>query len=216
MAGGDDRLQQYFDGELTGEAADAVRLELEESSEVRAKLEGLAQLRTLLARAADDRGDEIDSDALFAGITAKLATASDDDDPMLPVGDEADDEASAEPPRSARPQLGVIPGGKKADTTAAPAAKKRSNAVWLGTAAVLAVAAAVLLIVLPRVGGGGQTGPDAPLAAAPPPGSEVVDVDFGYSTGAIFSVEGQEGERLAVVWISDDKPIVGESEERMQ
>ena len=43
-------------------------------------------------------------------------------------------------------------------------------------------------------------------------------MDFGYSTGAIFSVEGQEGERIAVVWISDEKPAVDdvESEERIQ
>lgn len=202
MAGSEDRLQQYFDGELTGDDADAMRRELEESSEVRAKLEGLAHLRTLLTRAAEERGDEVDSEALFAGITAKLAESSGDDDPMFPASRE---------PEPARPKLGVIPGGKAPEKRT----PKRANVVWIGTAAVLAIAAAVLLAVV-RPFGTGDTEPVQPLAKATPQGSEVVDVDFGYSTGAIFSVEGREGERIAVVWISDDKPLVDESVERIQ
>lgn len=212
MAGSEDRLQQYFDGELTGEAAEAVRREIEDDTAVRAKLEGLAHLRTLIARAAEDRGDEIDSDALFAGITAKLGAASEDDDPMLPVEEE--------PAAPKRPALGVIPGGKvtggkvtSGKVDAAPKTakdvsheKKKSNVVWIGTAAVLAAAAAVLLVVLEPFDGGAVP-TDDPIAVAPPPGSEVVDVDFGYSTGAVFSVEGQEGHRYAVVWISDEAPI---------
>ena len=220
MAASEDLLQQYFDGELTGEAAEAVRSELDESADARAKLEGLAHLRMLLARGAEERGDEIDSDALFAGITAKLASESDDGDPMLGdpmLGEDELDEArpAAKP---ARPQLGVIPGGAtKAEAPPVTLHKKSNNAVWIATAAVLAMAAAVLLVVLQPFGGGEEL-PRPPMAAAPPPGSEVVEVDFGYSTGAIFSVEGQEGERIAVVWISDEKPAVeaDESEERIQ
>ncbi len=220
MAASEDRLQQYFDGELTGEAAETVREELDESAEARAKLEGLAHLRMLLARGAEERGDEIDSEALFAGITAKLASASDDGDPML-GRDELAEERPAEKP--ARPALGVIPGG--ATTKSEPARseppvtlhKKSNRALWIATGAVLAMAAAVLLVVLQPLGGGEEL-PETPTTAAPPPGSEVVEVDFGYSTGAIFSVEGQEGERIAVVWISDDKPAVDvdEGEERVQ
>lgn len=217
MAASEDRLQQYFDGELTGEAAEAVRRELEESAEVRAKLEGLAHLRMLLARGAEERGDEIDSEALFAGITAKLASESDDGDPML-AKDELDEEEAKPAAKPDRPQLGVIPGGRSAEAPPVTLREKKSSkVVWIATGAVLAMAAAVLLVVLQPFGGG-ETLPDAPLAAAPPPGSEVVEVDFGYSTGAIFSVEGQEGERIAVVWISDEKPAVDdvESEERIQ
>ncbi len=55
------------------------------------------------------------------------------------------------------------------------------------------------------------------VAEAPPPGTEVEQVDFGYSTGAVFSVEGSEGERYAVVWISDEKPTLDQdSQERLQ
>jgi hypothetical protein len=220
----EDRLQQYFDGELTGEAAEAVRKELEDSAEVRAKLEGLAHLRMLLARGAEDRGDEIDSEALFAGITAKLAAPAsesdgDDADPMLGKDEALDEEEARPAAKPARPQLGVIPGGApKSEAPPVTLQKKSNNVVWIATAAVLAMAAAVLLVVLQPFGGGEGNLPETPLAAAPPPGSEVVEVDYGYSTGAIFSVEGQEGERIAVVWISDDKPEVddGESVERIQ
>lgn len=206
MAGSEDRLQQYFDGELTGEAAEAVRQELEESSEVRAKLEGLSHLRTMLIAAAEERGDEVDSEALFAGIAAKLAEGElaegelTDDDPMLPAA-----------PATPRPALGVIPGGKKTEPAPKPARKRVSNVVWIGSA--LAVAAAVLLFVM-RPDGADPNVPDVPIAAAPPPGSEVVDVDFGYSTGAVFSVEGQQGQQYAVVWISDEAP--GGAPERVQ
>ncbi|MCZ7678686.1 MAG: hypothetical protein M5U28_07905 [Sandaracinaceae bacterium] len=122
----------------------------------------------------------------------------------------------AEP--AGRPALAVVQGGKRSEgKRSEPVAQppKRSNVVWIGITATLAVAAAVLLVVLRPWSGTGET--DVPLAAAPPPGSEVVEVDFGYSTGAIFSVEGQEGEHYAVVWISDEKPEVeDETEERVQ
>lgn len=203
MAGSEDRLQQYFDGELTSEAAEAVRQELEESSEVRAKLEGLSHLRTMLVAAAEEHGDEVDSEALFAGIAAKLAESAEGelaDDPMLPAA-----------PATPRPALGVIPGGKKAEPAPKPAKKRVSNVIWIGSA--LAVAAAVLLFVM-QPDGADPNVPDVPIAAAPPPGSEVVDVDFGYSTGAVFSVEGQQGQQYAVVWISDEAP--GGAPERVQ
>lgn len=204
--GSEDRLQQYFDGELADGEAAALRAKLESDEELRAKLEGLAHLRKLMVAGAQDRGDEVDSDALFGAISARLGNAAaEDDDPMLPL-DEAE-------PATARPPLAVVPGGKKAEP-AQPKAKPRRNVAWIGIAATLAVAAAVLLFVL-RPFDFGTTEPTTPMAEAPPPGSEVVEVDFGYSTGAIFSVEGQEGEHYAVVWISDEKPDL-EAEERIQ
>lgn len=209
MAGArsDDRLQQYFDGELAGAEAEALRREIEADESLRAKLEGLAQLRTLLVAGAEAQGDEVDSESLWAGIESRLATAAEaDDDPMLPR-DEVDE---AEP---ARPALGVIPGGKATEAT-----KPRTNVVWIGLATTLAIAAAVLLVVLRPFdfGAGDDTDGGGPVADAPRPGSEVEEVDFGYSTGAIFSVEGQEGERYAVVWISDEKPAVEGGQERLQ
>ncbi len=196
----DDRLQQYFDGELTDAEAAELRAAIEEDEALQGKLEGLAHLRTMLVSAAEERGDEIDSEALWSGISARLGEGSElDDDPMLPP---ENDEVS-------RPGLSVVKGGKKA-ASARPAAGKPArgnNVVWIGVASVIALAAAVLLVVMrPFDLGSGTT----PQASAPPPGSEVVEVDFGYNTGAIFSVEGQEGEHYAVVWISDEKPDVDE------
>lgn len=202
--GSEDRLQQYFDGELADAEASELRAELEGDEALRAKLEGLAHLRTLLVAGAEERGDEVDSEALWSGITARLGEEADDDDPMLPADE-------AEP--IARPALSVVRGGRQSEPVALQ--PKRSNAVWIGVATTLALAAAVLLVVLRPFGGTEE--PDVPLAAAPPPGSEVVEVDFGYSTGAIFSVEGQEGEHYAVVWISDEKPEVDDdAQERVQ
>lgn len=195
-ASSDDRLQQYFDGELSADDAAALRLELEADGELRAKLEGLAHLRTLLVAAAEERGDEVDADALFARIGAELASDE----------DSADEPSEAAP---ARPALGVVQGGKT--SSAEPA--RRTNVVWIGVAATLAIAAAVLLVVLRPFDDGGTV----PVASAPPAGSEIESVDFGYSTGAIFSVEGQEGEHYAVVWISDEKPeLEDETQERIQ
>jgi hypothetical protein len=218
MAGSEDRLQQYFDGELEGARAESVRAELERNPELRAKLEGLAHLRRLLVDAAEQRGDEVDSDALFARITAKLATAEDveDDDPMLPP-----DEAT--PVHVMRPALKLVANGRTAEAAKPAAATKpatsngpakKRNVIWIGVGTALAIAAAVLLIVLDPFGAGRS--PEMPVAAAPPPGTEVIEVDFGYSTGAVFSVRGQEGERYAVVWISDENPAVGRSDERVQ
>lgn len=206
MAGArsDDRLQQYFDGELAADDADALRRELEADDELRAKLEGLAHLRTLLVAAAEERADEIDSEALFGRILDKLEA------PTAGAAETSPSAAleSAALESEARPALKVVDGGKsRATSTERPAG---SNVVWIGVAATLAVAAAVLIAVLKPFGLGGSssgTGTDG-LAAAPPPGSEVVEVDFGYSTGAIFSVEGQSGEHYAVIWISDEKPSV--------
>ncbi len=201
----DDRLQQYFDGELAGAETDALERELEADAELRAKLEGLAHLRTLLVAAAEEQGDQLDSEAMWAGIESRLGAEAEEDDPMFPA--EVD-------PEPARPALGVIPGGKPAEHERREP-KRRNNVVWIGVATTLAIAAAVLLVVVKPfdLGAGGSD----PLAEAPPPGTEVEQVDFGYNTGAVFSVEGQEGEQYAVVWISDEKPTIDENgQERLQ
>jgi hypothetical protein len=197
MAGvsSEDRLQQYFDGELEGDEAEALRRALPEDAELRAKLEGLAHLRVLLVAAAEERGDEVDSDALWERVAARLGEEEQE------AGEDEEDEPLEEA-SPARPRLEALPGGR----APSPATTKRpSNVVWIGVSAALAIAAAVLLYVVRSDDGAG-----APMAGAPPPGSEVVEVDFGYSTGAVFSVEGQEGERYAVVWISDEKPSFDE------
>jgi hypothetical protein len=221
----EDRLQQYFDGELTGEAAEVVRRELDD--EQRAELEGLEHLRTLLRAGAEEASADLDADALFASIEARLDEddrEDADDDPLFPRP-VADEPAEARP---ARPQLAVVAGGK-ADAPAPaepPGADGSHTGLWIGAVATGLAAAAALILWMTRpaddVGSvedpGATPDPGATVAeAAPPPGSEVEEVDFGYSTGAVFSVEGNEGEQYAVVWISDEKvPVDDEPEERIQ
>jgi hypothetical protein len=66
------------------------------------------------------------------------------------------------------------------------------------TVTILAAAAAFVLVF------GRRGGEQIEHAAAPVHhGSEIVEVDFGSNAGTHFSVEGERGERLAVVWIDD-------------
>ncbi|HJL18187.1 MAG TPA: hypothetical protein RMH99_21160 [Sandaracinaceae bacterium LLY-WYZ-13_1] len=221
----DDRLQQYFDGELAGEDAEVLRRELETDEALRAELDGLEQLATLLRASADARAHEVDGDALFAAIEAKLEVegeAGDDDDPLFPT------EAPAEV-RERRPKLSVVAGGRAEAEAAAPPARDEKTphdgpgtGTWIGIAATAIAAAAALVFWLTRpsdrVDEPGDRGAPTVAEHEPPPGSEVEDVDFGYNTGAVFSVEGDEGEQYAVVWISDEKVSdEGErTEERIQ
>lgn len=207
----DDILQQYFDGELSAEEAAVVRRELAEDEELSQKLEGLERLRELMRAGAEEASEDLDSEALFSRIEAALEEDVVDDDPMFPT--------------QKTPGLRVVRGGQKA---APPAPPRR---VWTGiVGGALAAAAAVALLLLIPSDPGHQvaTGPDhereEPVEVEPPPGSEIVEVDFGYNTGAIFAVEDpDEGARYAVVWISDEKVEDGldavpepESEQRIQ
>ena len=223
MSSRDDQLlSQYFDGELPAEEAAALRAELAEDATLRAKLEGLEHLSMLLRTGAEAAADELDDEALFARITARAAEVADDDDPMFPA-EVLEDEPIAPVVEAPRPGLRVVPGGKvpKVAEREVPAkvVPPRRTGLWVIGGTALAAAAAVLFFVLrgnPFAGDStGAGNDDIATLAAPPPGSEVEEVDFGYSTGAIFSVEGQEGEHYAVVWISDEK-IEPEGEERLQ
>lgn len=214
----DDRLMQYFDGELSSEEMDVVRAELEGDEELRAKLDGLEHLRELMRTGVEEVGADLDADALFAAVEAKLAEEGEaDDDPMFPepVAEEPATGREGAEEAEARPALEVLDGGK-AGRESVPAEVVREEApsrtgLWIGVAGGLAAAAAVLFFLLRTpsgvddTGGGGEGTDPTPVVAAPP-GSEVEDVDFGYSTGSIFTVEDpEEDTRYAVVWISDEK-----------
>lgn len=86
-----------------------------------------------------------------------------------------------------RPALRAVPGS-------------RERRVWGAAATGFAAAAAIFLAVIAWPEGGPQ---DAGQLAIR--GSEVLEVDFGTSTGTIFEVEGGAGESLAVVWIDDEQ-----------
>ena len=67
------------------------------------------------------------------------------------------------------------------------------------TVTILAAAAAFVLVYGRR-----SAPPETERVALPAPqGSEIVEVDFGSNAGTHFTVEGEHGEKLAVVWIDD-------------
>ncbi|MEZ4339211.1 MAG: hypothetical protein R3B82_21535 [Sandaracinaceae bacterium] len=192
----DETIQRYFDGELPPDEMEAVRLRLEEDEELAQKLEGLSHLGSMLrATLAPEHVEAPDGDAMFAAIQRALAEPE-------TSAKEADD-AEAAP---ASPGLRVLDGGKKT-APVAPAEAPSRGPIWLGVGAVVLAAAAALwfFVLRPAQTTPGGEGSDRVATAEPPPGSEVEEVDFGWSTGAIFQVE-DEGAQYAVVWISDEKP----------
>jgi anti-sigma factor RsiW len=88
----DEKLQMFFDGELTPEEEAAVRRSLEGSPEGMAQLRDWKQLREAMKSASKDWAGEIDSDALFARIEAEIST------PVVPIE---------------QPALRVVPGGRE-------------------------------------------------------------------------------------------------------
>jgi len=213
----DHQLQEYFDGELSLEDAEALRLEIEADEELQAKLEGLSHLRVLIRGALAPEHLEIPSgDAMFSAIEAQLG--------------EPEAEESADADVQAAPALRVVDGGKSSKTE--PETKPDAKPpVWIGVVGLTLAAAAALWFFVLRPGDTGTVpggdDPTGPIAALqPPPGSEIEQIDLGHSTGAIFQVE-DEGARYAVVWIGDEKPsdlmpsaldtnVVDPDEERIQ
>ncbi len=233
---GDERLMQYFDGELSSEETDVMRAELDGDDDLAARLAGLAHAQDLVrgafAGAVSDLEDApaYDADAMFAAITARAGADVADDDPMLPA--EVLDESPAEEENAAeeeeddarvvdapeRPALRVVPGGKPADEVPAevihPAEPPSRTGVWLGVAGVLAAAAALFFFLRPP---SAVNDPGGDPVAAAPAGSEVEDVDFGYSTGSIFTVDDpEEDAQYAVIWISDEDVVREDPDDDVQ
>lgn len=196
-----DELQQLFDGELDPGSPEFLETGLLESELAQAHLAQFGALADLLR---DEMGEEaphvqeLDSAALFADIERGI---------------------EAEKASEANPRLRLIEGG-------------RQRRAIVTTVVALAAAAALFFMLRPSGPFGGDAVGD-PLARGDhpvmddprevlveqsdhdvviieaPPGSEVEDVDFGANTGTVFSVEGAEGESLAVVWIDEGNPKGG-------
>lgn len=186
----EEKLQQYFDGELPESEADEVRRALETSDEARRRLEQLGRLHSLIAMAAEDAAADMPSDDLFAKVRAGI--------------DEQKRRGYGEPFR-------VVPGEGQRPTHI------EGWKVGVSAGIGLAVAAAVLLFVLATESEGPvvETGPAvdpqveiseevAVTTIETPQGSEVEEVDFGRNIGTVFEVEGEAGEPIAVVWINDE------------
>lgn len=243
----DTRLHRYFDGDLSADEAERVRRALDADPALRAKLEGLREVRAVVRESAAGAGS-IDTDDLWARIEAGLSAEAPGAEELPAASLTTPPETVAAAPvradaargeAGARPQLRAIPGGGgpggggpggqqggagRAPTSSAlrPAAEPRGRRIVGIVVGALALAAAILLIVLRP----GEPGPaDAPIAEGPgategrDPGgldldtvgeevasTEVLEVDFGDNSGAIFSVEGDDGGRYAVVWLADVQP----------
>lgn len=208
-SGPDSRVHRLYDGDLSPEEQAALEKELAETPALGAKLEGLREIGVVV-RAARTDDAPIDSDALWKSIEAQIAR-------------------EAAPAAKPRPALRAIEGGRANDAPAPAAAarpapvedaasrRRRTIGIALG---VLAIAAAALFVWL------GQSEPEQ-IADGTPPASdvtaptpedeapqpevvatavdytEVLAVDFGTNAGTIFAVEGEEGQRYAVVWLDD-------------
>jgi hypothetical protein len=192
----DDKLQQYFDGELPEEEMSEVRAILDESEETQARLDALSRLHDFVNLAAETDAEDLDADAMFETISVGVKTGQ---SLYLIKGGEVE---SRKPPKAGEPWRFVAP------------------------VVAVAIAAAVLFAII----GPGQGNDDDDVAerqteeveegptviieeehsepmvhVEPPHGTEVVEVDFGDNTGTVFAVEGEVGEPIAVVWISDEE-----------
>jgi hypothetical protein len=226
----DTRLHRYFDGDLAQSEAAELRQRLDREPVLRAKLDGLREIRALVrATAAPAEADLPSSDDLWSRIAAGIA--------------QPEETRAVDGGEVARPALTAVRGGARAsvpESDARPASppaavsSARTSAArrhrWAGIAiAGAALAAAVLLIVL-RPGGAPEETPLAVVDDTVPPEAgpevapeddsqpqlaaveeqvfrtEVLGVDFGENSGAIFAIEGEDGERYAVVWLADVQP----------
>jgi len=183
----DRRLHRMHDGDLDENERAAIEREIAASPELAKKLDGLREVGVVV-RAARTDDAPIDGEALWQAVEAKIT----------------------EP---ARPVLRAIEGGAKpAPAPAEDPSARRRRYFGIGVG-VLAVAAAALLVIYDARRGGDtvaevmppSTPPIEEPAPAPPPldYTEVLAVDFGTNVGTIFSVEGESGQRYAVVWLDD-------------
>lgn len=182
----DDMLQAYLDRELGEGEALRVAAAVEQDEALALRLTTLRLLGAAVREAEEERAGQISqgaADALFAAIERRIQA-----EPRVRVPE-------AEPPRD-KPALRGILGGRGARIT-------------VGTTGFLALAAAVALMVrppevnLPKVP---QAVVATQLSAPPlvPRGSQILNVEFGSHTGTHFSLEGESGEPIAVVWIQEE------------
>jgi len=193
----DDLLQRYYDGELSPVEERSVQSRVDRDPDAQQRLRKLARLSECVQEAALEMGREVNSDALFAGISEGIAK----------------DGGKGKPGN-----FEVIAGewAEHKQTTWLPLALG-------GTAA----AAALLFVLLSSGGPATQVATDTPPAATvdastqhspvkvaehapaqPPAGSSVEDVDFGDNAGTVFEIETR-GITTAVVWITDEGEEAG-------
>ncbi len=210
MEGTDRRLHRLHDGDLSADERAALDVEIAAEPELQKKLEGLHEVGVVV-RAARTDDAAIDSEALWTAIEANISASA----PLV------EQKMAAEAAPGVKPTLRAIEGG------ASPATKpvedtrsRRRRYIGIGVG-VFAIAAAALLMIYgppdaqPETVATDTTPPESttPDTTAPDeqPTSvadasdytEVLAVDFGTNVGTIFAVEGEGGQRYAVVWLDD-------------
>ncbi len=227
----DRELHQLFDGELSKDEADALRARARArgGSSARLKLEGLGEVRALVRAALEEEAGAIDAEAAWASVAARIegaderASSSPSPKPALRViegGLSERDEREASTTSATRESA---PAELLGRATEAPARDEdartrerqvRTRRTFMVIVAGIAAIAAAAIAMFDRDPGSTHTPPSTQLATAVTPPdeaddelqhTEVVAVDFGSNVGAVFSVEGEEGARYAVVWLSDDE-----------
>lgn len=180
----DDTLQTYLDGELEAGESARVATAIANDPVLALRLETLRLLGTGVRASEAELGlhvtETTNSDALFAAIEQRLYGPSVTHAPAVPA--------------ERRPVLRSILGG-------------RAARIGIGTTGILALAAAVTLMVRPP----NISLPSVPpvhvgtqIQAMSPRGTQIIDVEFGKHTGTHFTLEGEAGEPIAVVWIQEE------------
>ena len=205
-------LHRLVDGDLSPEERVALLTVHGEARETLAlKLEGLGEVRALVRAAAEAEleREPLDADAMWAQISARVEGSRESMSGTI---------ASPEPITS-KPALQVIRGGRaderheRVDPQMDERQKRvRTRRMGMMLVGGLAAAAAIAIIYLNPPAVTEVATNDVPpvvapeleaLATAELQQTEVLAVDFGTNVGTVFSVEGDEGARYAVVWLTE-------------
>ena len=179
----DDKLQRFYDGELTEGEALVVGRDVNASEIEQTRLAQMARLGDVLRAGAAIEAEGIDADALFLRIERGVEKE--------PV-----------------PRLRLIEGQKKRQKTGAVIAAAVAIAAAVTVAFLFRPPADPELAGSVHPDEGNQRLASIEEATHvqihPPGGSSVERVDFGANTGTVFEVEGEQGQPLAVVWIAEE------------
>lgn len=215
----DRQLHRLVDGDLTeAERVALLAVQGEEREAVRSKLEALGEVRLLVRAAAEAEleREALDAEAMWAQIAARVEGSRESLTNL--------DASTETKPSEAKPAFQVIQGGRapeRRERSADPQMDERQRRVrtrryGMMLVGVLAAAAAAAIIYLNPLGTNPtEVATTEPTTVTPPEAieaqasaelqqTEVLAVDFGANVGTVFSVEGDEGARYAVVWLADE------------
>ena len=223
----DDKLQQLLDEELAEPESAELRAILEGSDVDQGRARAVARVGEFVREiCAAEELTASETESLFAavqaGIEAQAESAPERKRPKLRLIE--GEGLGTLPPKTEKvafePKSGREGQGGESRKSGVPGEGERSK--WPAIFATVAIAAAAILAVVARpdpappialdeptplvvdAGGPEESQEDEPPAFASL-GSEVVEVDFGANTGAVFQVPGEQDVPVAVVWLSDEE-----------